>query len=57
MRRARRRNQPEDRMRNSLALLKLVAHGEEASRAGKTAPHREVFERLARKHGLNVRPR
>ena len=43
-----------DRLQRSLILLKLVAQGEEAARAGRTRKNREVFERLGRKYGLDL---
>lgn len=43
-----------DRLQRSLILLKLVAQGEEAARAGKTRRNREVFEDLGRKYGFDL---
>ncbi len=43
-----------DRLRRSLALLKLVAQGDEAARSGRTRKTSEAFESLARRHGLDL---
>ncbi len=42
-----------DRLKRSLTLLKLVAQGDEAVRAGRTRKTADVFDRLTRKYGLN----
>jgi prevent-host-death family protein len=41
-----------DELQRSIALLKLVAQGEEAFRQGKTEKHDVVFDRLGRKYGF-----
>lgn len=43
-----------DRLKRSLALLRLVAQGEEDVRAGRTRKTADVFARLSKKYGLNL---
>jgi prevent-host-death family protein len=39
-----------ERMQETMAMLKIIAMGEEDMRAGRTKPLREVVERLKAKH-------